>query len=173
MHSIISKLDKQFNRIEYFLLLTSGATVLFIMFLVTFDVIMRNIFSKPLVGVFEIVSLLLIGVISFGFSYVQGKKEHILVEIATNKLPKTYKNILDLIGYIIGLFVIAILTWHSIGFVQSAFITKEYTMGLLRLPLWPSKLLLCIGLITLTIRLVIDVFYLVTNIKAVDNESEN
>jgi TRAP-type C4-dicarboxylate transport system permease small subunit len=138
----------------------AGLTIFFIMFLVTTDVIMRNVFNKPLVGVFEIVSMLLVGIIAFGFAYVQGENEHIVVEIATNSLPQVYKDILDFLSCLIGLVVVSIIAWNSLGSLQTSFLSKEFTMGLIRLPIWPSKLLLSVGLGVLAIRLFIDSLYL-------------
>lgn len=166
MHLFFSRLENQFKKVEYFLLLFSGVTLFFIMLLVTIDVIMRNLFSSPLVGVFELVSMILIGVIVFGFSYVQGQKEHIIIEVATNSLPPFYKNLLDLSGYAIGLLVVSIITWQSGLNVVSSFVNNEYTMGLLRIPLWPSKFVLALGMMTLTIRLLLDIGLLSTNLRS-------
>ncbi len=132
---------------------------------------MRNVFNKPLVGVFEIVSMLLVGIIAFGFAYVQGENEHIVVEIATNSLPQFYKDILDFISCMIGLVVVSIIAWNSLGSLQTSYLSKEFTMGLIRLPIWPSKLLLSVGLGVLAIRLLIDSLYVLT--KLVLGEQKN
>jgi TRAP-type C4-dicarboxylate transport system permease small subunit len=171
VHSILSKIDKKFHKMEYYLLMCAGLTIFFIMFLVTTDVIMRNVFNKPLIGVFEIVSMLLVGIIAFGFAYVQGENEHIVVEIATNSWPQLYKDILDFISCMIGLVVVSIIAWNSLGSLQTSYLSKEFTMGLIRLPIWPSKLLLSVGLGVLAIRLLIDSLYVLTKLVLGEQKS--
>ncbi len=165
MHTFLSNLEKRFKKLENIFLMLSGITVIFAMLLITVDVIMRNIFNKPITGVIEIMSVALIIIVALGFSYVQGVKENIIIEVATNKLSDFNKSLLDLAGYLIGLTVITIITWQCGLNAISSFVAKEHTMGLIKIPLWPSKWLLTIGMATLNIRLLLDFLLLLIDLS--------
>ncbi|WP_066048446.1 TRAP transporter small permease [Robertmurraya korlensis] len=156
MNLLLEKIEEKFSKVEFFLLMIAGVTVIFAMFLVTVDVIMRNFFNKPIAGVIEIMNIALIIIVSLGFSYVQGKKENIIIEIFTNRLPRFYRNIFDLLGFLIGLLVMSVITWKCGSNVLTSFTVHEHTMGLIKIPLWPSKALLAIGMAVLSIRLLLD-----------------
>jgi TRAP-type transport system small permease protein len=164
MHSLLKKIEAIYSKIEFFFLMVSGSTVIFSMFLITVDVIMRNVFNNPIAGVIEILNISLIVIVALGFSYVQGKKENIVIEIATNKLPPFLKNLLDLVGFIIGLAVMAVITWKCGFNAILSYTAQEYTMGLIKIPLWPSKLLLAIGMATLSLRLLLDSLIMLSNL---------
>ncbi|MEW9053087.1 MAG: TRAP transporter small permease [Neobacillus sp.] len=172
MNLLLKKIEEKFSKIEFFLLMVSGITVIFSMLLITIDVIMRNVFNKPIAGVIEMMNIALIIIVALGFSYVQGKKENIMIEIATSKLPAIYKNLLDLTGYIIGFLVMAVIAWKSGVNAVSSFSAQEHTMGLIKIPLWPSKVLLTIGIGVLSIRLLLDSLLMLTNIKKIEIKPE-
>jgi TRAP-type transport system small permease protein len=156
MNLLLKKFEEKFSKLEFILLMVAGVTVIFSMFLVTVDVIMRNLFNKPIAGVIEIMNIALIIIVSLGFSYVQGKKENIMIEIFTNKLPKFYRDLFDLLGFLIGLLVMSVITWKCGLNAFTSFVVQEHTMGLIKIPLWPSKVLLTIGMGVLSIRLLLD-----------------
>mgnify|MGYP001294745063 CR=1 FL=1 len=156
MHALFVKVDNYFRKVELFLLAISCISMFGVMVLVTIDVLLRNLFNRPIIGVFEIVSISLIGIIVFGFSYVQSTREHIIIEVFTQKLPMRYQNVLNVCGCLIGLFVFGILAWLSVDYTISSYQNREYTMGLLRIPLWPSKLLMAIGMVVFSVRLLLD-----------------
>lgn len=164
MYQTIRKFEMMYQKFEYRLVLISGFMILFIMLLVTADVIGR-FFNKPLLAVYEIVIFMFIGLIVIGFSYVQGIKENIIIEIATESLPKLYRNILDLVGYIIGLIMVSLIFWRSVINTISSYSSKEISMGLIIIPLWPIKGIVAFGMGVLAIRLVLDILIMLFNIK--------
>ena len=168
MHALLVKVEKSFRKVELFLLAISCISMFGVMVLVTIDVLMRNLFNRPITGVFEIVSMSLIGIVIFGFSYVQSTKDHIIVEVFTQNLPRKYQNVLNFAGCLIGLMVFAVLAWQSVDYTISSYQSREYTMGLLRIPLWPSKMLMAVGMIVFAIRLLMDTLLMLTHRKRVD-----
>ena len=114
---------------------------------------------------FEIVTMLLIVLIALGFAYVQGAKENIVIEILTDRFPKTIQNILVLAGYLVGLFIVSVLAWQGWLQAVTAFVGNQSASGSLIIPLWPSKGLLALGLTMLAIRLLLDVLMQLFNLN--------
>lgn len=176
MNPLLQKIDEHYKKVEYGLLLVSGVLVFMIMILVTINVVMRTFFNHPVNGTYEIVVNLFIALVAVGFSYVQGQRGNIIVEIATDNLPKPFIRALDSLGCLIGVFVIGLIFWQSSLNAWSSFIHQDYqTNSILQLPLWPSKLFISIGMLLLFIRLCLDVFLILFNvpIKGTIDESEN
>ena len=88
-----------------------------------------------------------------GFSYVQSNNKNIVVEVATESLPSIYKKILDTVGYVIGVCVIGIVVWTAAHSTWNSFVAGDYSMGLISIPIWPSKLVLTLGVFLLFVRL--------------------
>ncbi|WP_227935458.1 TRAP transporter small permease subunit [Alkalihalobacillus deserti] len=172
MNLLFVKLDYQLRKVEYFFALIAGMIALLVMLMVTLDVLFRNLFNTPIVAVYELVTYSFIGMIALGFPYVQAQNQNVVIEVATSSLPAKYKNVLDLIGTVIGLFVIGIIAWQTGISTISSFVGNEYSSGLIRIPIWPAKLVLSIGLTFLAIRLFLDFFLIATNSKNRKDESE-
>ena len=75
------------NRISMIL---GGIAVLALMLLATGNVVLR-IFHLPFRGTYEIVSFLGAVVIAFALGYTQKNKDHIVVDILTERFPKRFR----------------------------------------------------------------------------------
>jgi len=127
------------------------------MFLTAADVIGRYVFNSPVQGSYEITEFMLVAVVFLGIAYVQSVKGHVKVEVATLWLPQRARLALDIFGYTIGLVMFILIAWRSGIFAWEAFVTKEYTWGLLELPLWPAKSFVTIGCAFLAIQFLADI----------------
>lgn len=158
MRPWMNKLDAGYRRVETAFAVLSGAVILAIMILITTDVFLRHFFNSPLPGTYELTTLLFVPVVYLGVSYVQANKGHIFIEIGGNKLsPKTIK-IMDFIANVAGLVIVSIIAWRTGLDFWKAYESKNFTMGIVQFPYWPSKLALTFGLILLFFRLLLDIF---------------
>jgi TRAP-type C4-dicarboxylate transport system permease small subunit len=127
------------------------------MFLVTFDVIGRFLFNRPIHGVTEITEFMMVGLLYFTLAHTQALKAHINVEIFTlHYLPRT-RLVAELITYFLGLFTFAFITWQGFKSALDAWRIQEVTFGLLELPLFPAKVLVPIGSLILCLRFILDI----------------
>jgi len=166
VNHFLTKADNVIKKIEAGSALIAGLITMLIMFLMVLDIVLRNLFNISLISVYEFVTYSFVGVVALGFAYVQGQKNNVIVEIATQSFPNLYKNILDLIGNIIGLAVTGIIVWQNTQATIFSFIQKEYGNGLIQIPLWPAKLVLTVGLLLLGIRLLYNIFFIIFNVKS-------
>ena len=156
MKKSILALDKYLFKVEIFAALLAGAIVMAMMLFVTADVIMRTFFEKPIQGTYDIVRFMFIGCVFMAAPYVQRIKGHINIEIVTDKLSPKVNRLFAVIGYLLAIYVVGILVWQTGLEARDTWIVQEYTMGILRVPLWPAKSVITLGMAMLLVRLVVD-----------------
>jgi TRAP-type mannitol/chloroaromatic compound transport system permease small subunit len=79
--------------------------------------------------------------------------EHIRIDIVNSLLPKTARNIIELIGHTLFLLPFSILmVWISWPFFYKSFIINEQSMNAGGLPQWPPKFLIFAGFVFLTVQ---------------------
>lgn len=174
MSDYINRFDHLLQKVEHFLMLVAGVLTFMVMFLVTVDIVMKNVINRPLSGVYEMVVYVFIALGSFGLAYVQGQKGNIIVEVATESCSERVKNMLDLLGCLIGLGVIAIIAFKTTQNTITSFVLGEYqSFTLLKLPVWPAKGFVALGMTLLSIRLLIDCLQLILKIAFIRDQQEN
>ncbi len=93
------------------LLVLGGVAVLALMLLATGNVALR-IFHFPFRGTYEIVSFLGAIVISFALGYTQKRRDHIIVDILSDKYPEGLKKVIETIADICIAAFFAIVAWQ-------------------------------------------------------------
>jgi TRAP-type C4-dicarboxylate transport system permease small subunit len=104
----LEKLNLFLNKI---LLILGGVAVLALMTLATGNVVLR-IFGVPYRGAYEIVSFFGAIVIAFALGYTQKRKDHIVVDILTERFPKKLNKVLDGVNYFITTIFFGIVAWQ-------------------------------------------------------------
>lgn len=89
-----------------------GVAVLLLMSLATVNVCLRFFFNAPYRGTYEVVGFLGAIVIAFALGYTQKRKDHIVVDILTEKFPRRVNRILDRINYLVTTIFFSIVTWQ-------------------------------------------------------------
>ncbi|MFC2001992.1 TRAP transporter small permease subunit [Chloroflexota bacterium] len=135
----------------------AAGIIMVLMFLTTANVFGRYLFKSPIEGAFEASEVLMVGIIFLGIAYVQRLKGHVNVEVFTSWLPQRAQLGLEIFGYLVGFFIMAVIAWHSGAMAWKAFVTHDHTHGLIRIPLWPGKSLIPIGASLLCLRLIANI----------------
>jgi TRAP-type C4-dicarboxylate transport system permease small subunit len=94
------------------LMIIGGVAVLSLMSLATGNVVLRFFFNTPYRGAYEVVGFLGAIVIAFALGYTQKRKDHIVVDILTERFPKRINRILDAVNYFITMVFFAIVSWQ-------------------------------------------------------------
>ncbi len=106
---VLEKITDFLNKI---LMIVGSVAVLSLMSLATVNVILRFFFNAPYRGAYEIVGFSGAIVIAFALGYTQKRKDHIVVDILTEKFPKRVNRILDGINYFVTTIFFAIVSWQ-------------------------------------------------------------
>jgi TRAP-type C4-dicarboxylate transport system permease small subunit len=106
----LEKINDFLNKI---LMVVGSLAVLLLMSIATVNAFMRLPFLKTTWrGAYETVGFLGAIVIAFALGYTQKRKDHIVVDILTEKFPKRVNRVLDGINYFITTIFFAIVSWQ-------------------------------------------------------------
>jgi len=168
----LASCDKVLRRVERGACYVAAGLVFIMIFPTTLDIFLRYIMEEPLPAIFQLTEFMMVGVVYLGISYVQSMKEHIKIEMATSWLPQWGQDCLDIFGYMVGLLLFAIMMWQSGRLAWEAWVTQDYTMGIIHFPLWPAKSIIPIGCGLLCIRLLLDIFLDIQKLRRSGTQSD-
>lgn len=148
---LLDKLNDWLNRI---LLILGGIAVLALMLLATGNVVLR-IFHLPFRGTYEIVGFLGAVVIAFSLGYTQKRKDHIVVDILTERFSKRTNRFLNLFNYLVTMIFFGIVSWQI--FVWGIKIWKAGELSeTLKVIFYPFVLSVGLGFMVLALVLLND-----------------
>jgi len=104
----LDKFDLLLNRT---LMVIGGTALIALMLLATGNVIMR-IFQVPFAGTYEILSFLGAIVTASALGYTQREKNHIIVDILSERYPGAAKRLVDAVSYVVMALFFAVVTWQ-------------------------------------------------------------
>jgi TRAP-type C4-dicarboxylate transport system permease small subunit len=145
----------------------AAGIILFMVFPVSIDVILRYLFRSPIPQVYDLSEFMIVGATYLAIAYVQTIKGHIKIEAATARLSEKWKAGLDIFGYGLGAGLFAVITWQSAALAWEAWVTQDHTMGVINLPLWPAKSIVPIGTGLLCLRLVSDILLEIGKLRGI------
>ena len=92
-------------------MILGGIAVLALMLLAPGNVVLR-IFHLPLRGTYEIVSFLGAVVIAFALGFTQKNKDHIVVDILTERFPKKIQTCIEALADVVIMIFFGIVSWQ-------------------------------------------------------------
>jgi TRAP-type C4-dicarboxylate transport system permease small subunit len=104
-------LDAINNLLNKISMILGGIAVLLLMLLATGNVVLR-IFHLPFRGTYEIVSFLGAVVIAFALGYTQKNRDHIVVDILTERFPKKIQNCIEALADVVIMIFFGIVSWQ-------------------------------------------------------------
>jgi len=132
-----------------------SVAVLLLMSLATVNVVARFFFNAPYRGAYELVGFFGAIVIAFALGYTQKRKDHIVVDILTEKFPKGVNKILDGVNYFITTIFFAIVSWQV--FVWGMKISKSGEVSeTLKIIFHPFVYSVAVGFAIFSLTLIID-----------------
>ncbi len=147
--------DRLRNRIRTLNRMISGVGALFLiplMLATAADVICRNLFDLPIMGVVESSGYLLAIFILLGLGYAEQVKAHVRVAILTSRLSPRAQLVLNILTTLISLSVFSLLVWQ--GLVVG--VEERTVSDLLRIPQYPFRLLVAVGAFLVCLELLTD-----------------
>jgi TRAP-type C4-dicarboxylate transport system permease small subunit len=136
------------------LLILGGIAVIMLMSLATVNVVLR-IFHIPYSGTYEMVSFLGAIVIAFALGYTQKRKDHIVVDILTERFSKQTNKVLNIISYGITMVFFAVVSWQIFIFGMTIWKSGEVSETL-KIAYHPFIFGVSVGFAVLSLTIVID-----------------
>jgi len=149
----LEKINDFLNKI---LMVVGSLAVLLLMSIATVNAFMRLPFLKTTWrGAYETVGFLGAIVIAFALGYTQKRKDHIVVDILTEKFPKRVNRILDGINYFITMIFFAMVSWQV--FVWGMKISKSGEVSeTLKIMFHPFVYSVSLGFAVFSLTLILD-----------------
>jgi len=145
------------QRLAVGLVLLGSVGMMVSMLICVADVIGTNFFDWPVPGTLEITESTMVLIVFGALAYTQEKRGHIRVEILHGYMGPRIRSLMDAVTHLLALVFFALLCWGSIGELTYSWEMKEATMGAIRFPLYPARLLLTLGAALLVLQLALDV----------------
>lgn len=123
----------------------------------TIDVVARYFLKKPIPGAYQLQEMLLVTLITLPLAYCQEKRIHVRVDILLGRLKGKARSVFELSNVIIALVLFGLAAWTTGQAAWQSFVTKDFYVGTIHYPYWPSKTMLALGTGFLCLRLLIDV----------------
>jgi TRAP-type C4-dicarboxylate transport system permease small subunit len=155
--SVLAKPDRWLGRVEDMFDLAAAGFIMFLMFFGVAQVIARKIFNYPLWGYTDIVQIVMVTFAFLGVAYCQRLGGHVRMELVIRQLRGRALWIVEAIGVLVGVGIVAALLWYGYTFFLRAYLLGDSTIDR-EIIIWPSKLVVPIALLALLLRLLLQFF---------------
>ncbi len=147
-------------RIESALSMISAGLIMFAMLLVSAEVISRRLFNLPIPGQLELGELLMPPIIFLAITYTQSTGGHVRMTLAIDRLPAGWRRASEIFVKLLSIGVCAVLCFYSARYAWRAWEFRDVTMSPPYFLIWPSALMVPIGLFLLTLRIYLETLHL-------------
>ncbi|MCX2723919.1 TRAP transporter small permease subunit [Roseibium salinum] len=151
------RFDGWLGHVENAFNLVAAFAILSLMLLAVVQVVGRLAFNMPVPGFIDITEQAMAIFAFAGVAYCQRVGGHIRMEIVLGTLRGRTLYICELLGVILIAFTVALLIWGSWYHFDRSWTIGDSTMDI-RLPTWPSKLVVPVALGVLLLRLVLQAY---------------
>ena len=155
--TVLARYAAQVQWIERVSMAVAGVCFAAIAAITGIDVAMRYVLNAPLVWSYELISdYLMVAIFFLAVGTTQRHGQHIGVDILTRRLPERLRAalaatcLLLMIGYIV---LMAVAGWDDFA---DAWTSGDVLAGVIPWPRWPALMLVPLGCVLLTLRLVAD-----------------
>ena len=153
----MSALSKLVERIALAVLMIGAIGMVVSTLLGAADVIGTQGFNRPVHGALEITESTMVVIVFGALAYSQIRRNHIRVELLYARGGPRTQAALDLFADLMAILFFSLLLWQAVLEAQFSLEIDESTFGLIRLPLWPARIMLAAGTALMILQLLIDV----------------
>jgi TRAP-type C4-dicarboxylate transport system permease small subunit len=142
----IDRVDRVIEHISNAFTVLSGVLIVLMAFLASYGVIRRYVFESPEPYSYELSMMFLLWTFVLALAYLEKLDGHLRVDFFVVILPKKIRAfILNVIGPLAGLIFCAVLTWEGWTVAMYSLETREKSMSIWAVPLFPVKIVVPIG----------------------------
>lgn len=149
-------MDSYFDRASRILGVASSFAVILITLAIVFDVVGRYFLNAPIDGASEFAVTSMIAVVYFGLMAAQRNNGNFRVDMLVRALPRTAQQALEIVWRAVAAGVLILLSWLSTMEAINSAQMGEASFGTIAFPIWPSRILLAIGLWALSAQIVLE-----------------
>ena len=151
----LGAVDRVMHAIEKFTAMISGFGIFGLMLIGVVHIFGRKLFNAPIFGYIDIVEIAMSALVFLGLAYTERLGGHIRMELFVSFLKGRWLWTFELLGVLVGLVIVAVLTYYSYTHAMRAYDSGDTTIDAQYL-LWPSKMIVSVSLALLFLRLLAD-----------------
>ena len=141
--------SRRLGWLEDLLNAVSATSIIVLMLLAVIQVVGRKVFNAPIFGYIDWVEQIMVLFAFIGVAYCQREGGHVRMELVITNFRHRLLWLVEVIGIVIGLFIIGILIFTSFDHFLRAYEIGDSTINA-ELPVWPAKLVIPIAFASLT-----------------------
>lgn len=145
------------GRLALWLLLLGTVGMIAAMLVGVADVVGTEFLGRPVLGTLEFTESTMVLVVFGALAYAQERRAHIRVELLYSHVGPRGKSFMEAVTHIVAFIFFALVAWQGYVELLYSWEIKESTMGSVRFPLYPARVLLLLGVWLLLLRLAIDI----------------
>ena len=138
------------------ILLIGGLGLIASTFLGTADVVGTQLLGTPVPGATELTESTMVLIVFGALAYTQIRRSHIRVELLYVRVGARGQAVMDILANAMGLLFFSLLLWQAVNEARFSIEIDESTFGLVRMPLWPARIVLAAGTGLLILQLLLD-----------------
>lgn len=131
----------------------AGLLTAVITIIVCVDVASRWLLNQSIQGASELAILLLVALVFLGFAGAEAKGDNFSVTLLVRVLSPRMQRALKVLVNLLSIAAIGVLAWFSWTRGVAATLADEKSYGVIAFPIWPSRLLIALGLTMLVLQL--------------------
>jgi TRAP-type C4-dicarboxylate transport system permease small subunit len=153
----LGAVDRAVHAVEKTIAILSGYGIFALMLFGVVQIFGRKLFNAPIFGYIDMVEIAMSALVFLGLAYTERLSGHIRMELLVSHLRGRWLWTFELVGVLVGLFVVAVLTWYSFAHAVRAYDSGDTSIDA-ELLLWPSKLIVSVSLGLLFLRLLVSLW---------------
>ena len=125
------------------------------MFLLMLDFISRGLY-KPIQAIDQLAVFVMVVAVYLGIPRAEQERAHVKLDAFISKFPEFYRNLINLIAYIIADLTIIFVLYAAVQNAIKAFVSQEAVAGTVPLLVWPVKAAIVIGCFFFLVQLILN-----------------
>jgi TRAP-type C4-dicarboxylate transport system permease small subunit len=152
---VLIKLVRGMSRILSFF---AWLSILYLMLSISLDVVQRNLSVGLVNGLVEYNEVVLVGMTYTALAYAQQTDSHVATDMVARFLPARVAAALHAAGLVIVVLVLLWMVTRTWASAMDSLASREFRFGLARVPIYPARFALPIGLLALAFEIMVDIF---------------
>lgn len=151
------------------LALASVTLIVVVLVMTVADVVRREISGKSVPGVVEWSEVAMVMIVFLGLGYAERQRAHVSMTLFVRMLPPRTAAIINSLGLFLVLLIVTWMVYVTADRALTSFEAKEFRFGLVRVPVWPARVALAVGLLAYLLELALRT---VDSVKAAVNKQK-
>lgn len=122
------------------------------------DVTRRTLAGESVPGVVELGEVAMVLIVFLGLGFAERRGAHVSMTLVVRKLRPRTAAIVNGLGLLLVVVVVGWMVWVTADRALDSFADKEFRFGLVRVPVWPARIAIAVGLALYFLELVFRLF---------------